>query len=1510
MRKVAKKAVSILLCIIMVLSVSSTVFAEERENLALNKPAQATDGNAARALDGDITTYWDGGVAPSELTVDLKDWYEIEEINVVPYYGGSRYYHYEVYVSENGISFQKVGEKKDNTIQTSEGQTFKLDNIPARYVKVLMIYNSANPSVHINELRVYGTKIENYPGPEMPTVDPEDPDNVAYGKPTWSTTNSNFTMAVVDGNRDTFWAGEDYPKFVDIDLQDNYNISEVRVYMPVLSDSTAFTYTVYGSKDGVNFTRIAGVDTPKVPTAEGDSFTFEDPVEYRVIRVNVTSNSRGQGASSMVSEVKVFGEKSDTPVTKTRTSIEISSYKDWMKQKYGIDLDEISDENGRYDIKDTFDDEDVFNEIKGIITRLLGEEYVSWFSFELAENPNSDGYRDYYEISNKDGKIHIKGNVGVSITAGLNHYLKYYCDVHISQQTSQVNMPDEIVPVEGVIHKECPYEVRYAYNYCTLSYTMPFWGYDEWQRELDYFALNGVNLILDTTATEALWVRYLMNYGYSVDEAKAFVCGYSYKAWWLMGNLESYGGPVSDQWIIDTVEMARVNQRKMTVLGMQPCLQGFMGALPTNFQEVANDTLMNDYGYEDITDYLVPQGNWSGFDRPILLKTTYDGYDDMAAKFYEEQEYIYGQVTDYYAGDLAHEGGVLPPDLSKAEMSAHILEQMIKYDPNAVWVIQSWLSNPDKEVLQGFGDNREEHVLVLDLDATVDPHWNNTTRWNGKEFGGTSWVYCMLDNYGGRTGLHGELLTIATQIPYALKNSSHMKGIGITPEGTQLNPVKYDLFWEMAWETDSIDLDDWIKNYITRRYGEFSESCYEGWQLLLETVYGYCNSDGSPKYHTGNNNCITNMRPSFSPEIVIGSYQIEYDPEVFERAVSLIMKDFDRFKGNECYIYDVVDLLRQNVANTQVAYHGMIVDAYNSGNYQVFKKYKDKLLKSILLLDEISSYEKDSLVGTWISKATNFYSDPRNGEYDDYSKEMMVINAKAIVSAWSSKTLQTYGHRQYSGMLADYNYPMWKQWLDALDEAMVTGEPLKTPTSGRDYFNAAWNFVINGKDYPTTPSNVDGDSSSRGLKAIYEDIRKNYLFGQVEKDKIIDDNIGKDGVPYADSELSSGMTRRINDGDTSQQLWIAASPQVPVSAGIMLSDYYDIYEVQLFFEKRSTPGANVMNIYVEAHVGNGVWKRIYTGQTYDPETQRYFVDIMLDELLRTNNIRITFTSNGGIYPAMHEMKIFSSRGIMCVENDKVRIENKVLKGVADNMTVQELCDEYLYHGNGELVFKDKEGNILTEEDRVTDGTIIQLVYNDLVLDELLVEAEKVPVIVNIEPVTVTTEVGEAPNLPTIVTAVFSDGTTAEVAVEWEEIDPAKYQAPGTFTVEGTVEGTDIKARANIVVGTIPELKPFTITPDGNLDRTAGIKAAANVKLTPGAPQHQGREVVLFQLMKATTPINLIALEKDITIEELYIAHFSVEDYEDISYSVKVFVFDRFDNDLSAPKNLAEPVKLQ
>lgn len=72
-------------------------------------------------------------------------------------------------------------------------------------------------------------------------------------------------------------------------------------------------------------------------------------------------------------------------------------------------------------------------------------------------------------------------------------------------------------------------------------------------------------------------------------------------------------------------------------------------------------------------------------------------------------------------------------------------------------------------------------------------------------------------------------------------------------------------------------------------------------------------------------------------------------------------------------------------------------------------------------------------------------------------------------------------------------------------------------------------------------------------------------------------------------------------------------------------------------------------------------------------------------------------------------------------------------------------------------------------------------------------------IASINEINVTTEAGIAPVLPTVVTAVYSDSSTSPVNVTWDAIDPSKYAQEGTFIVNGAVQGTAVKAKANVTV---------------------------------------------------------------------------------------------------------------
>lgn len=325
--------------------------------------------------------------------------------------------------------------------------------------------------------------------------------------------NKKDTFKVTDGDLNNTWKGKFFPSYIDIDLMDTYAISDIQLYFP--KDKVIY-YTVYGSNDGKNYDELYQTRSDKAKTAEPDKIVFDKAENYRIIRIYLeyTENE----SSAYLSEVKVHGEKQNTNTEELRkgTFEEITKIKDFEETEYAEPITT---------------DETIEN-VYGIIDRTVGVEYRDWFTFEIAENTLNTN--DYFELSDKDGKIHIKGNDGVTLSAGLNYYYKNYAKVQVSEQTIQGNMPEEIVKINDVVRRDASIKIRYAFNYCTLSYTFAFFGEEEWQRENDWLALNGVNVVLDLAGQEATWIKFLMNYGYSFDDAKDWLVGPGYIAWQYM----------------------------------------------------------------------------------------------------------------------------------------------------------------------------------------------------------------------------------------------------------------------------------------------------------------------------------------------------------------------------------------------------------------------------------------------------------------------------------------------------------------------------------------------------------------------------------------------------------------------------------------------------------------------------------------------------------------------------------------------------------------------------------------------------------------------------------------------------------------------------------------------------------------------------------------------------------------------------------------------------------------
>ncbi len=660
-------------------------------------------------------------------------------------------------------------------------------------------------------------------------------------------------------------------------------------------------------------------------------------------------------------------------------------------------------------------------------------------TFKLYNVPSENGY-DVFELQSDGNTIMLGGSGGVAWASGLHWYLKYYCNVHLSWCGDQLRLPHPLPKVRDTFRRVSPHKYRYYLNYCTFSYSMAWWDWKRWEREIDLMALNGINMPLSVVGHEAIWQKLLLDFGLTNSEVYEFFAGPAYRAWGWMGNIENWGGPLSQNWIDDQMKLQKQILKRQRDLGMQPVLHSFSGHIPQKFKSLFPDARVDQ----------LP--SWYGYPGNHFLDPNDPLFKKMCSKYMKHQRELYG-TNHFYTTDLFHEIDL--PDNNQEELSRvskALLDAILENDPKAVWIMQSWSLR--EKILDNLPP---DHILILDLYCDSDPKWRKTNAFYGKP-----WIWCMLHNFGGRTGMSGDIRIIANDPVESLNHLQKgcFKGIGVAPEGIENNPVIYDLMAEMAWHDAPVDLDRWIKHYTERRYGMHSESILEAWKILLQTVY-----TGPASYGPMESEICA--RPAMDIKNVSsnGSTEIYYDPFVLAEAWPLFLKDSEHLAGTRTYMYDLIDLSRQIMVDYGRILYRRMMEAVTLSDYTAFESSGQEFLTLILDLDHLLETEEHFLFGKWLNDARNKGKTP---------KEMKLLewNASTQVTLWSSPEItefHDYANKQWAGLLEDYYHKRWEMFIEAMLFAMREGQPFDEKRFNKQIleWEARWPFF--NHQYPFEP---------------------------------------------------------------------------------------------------------------------------------------------------------------------------------------------------------------------------------------------------------------------------------------------------------------------------------------------------------------------------------------------------------------------------------------------------------
>jgi alpha-N-acetylglucosaminidase len=622
--------------------------------------------------------------------------------------------------------------------------------------------------------------------------------------------------------------------------------------------------------------------------------------------------------------------------------------------------------------------------------------------------PAEDG-RDVFEIESIKDKVVLRGNNGVGVASALNHYLKTVAHCHLSWCGDQLNLPPVLPPVPAKIRVTNPHRYRVMFNYCTLSYSAAWWDWQRWERELDFLAMNGINAPLGMIGLEGVWYNTLLKHGFTDEEARSFLVGPGFFAWQWMTNIEGHGGPLPKPWIDQRVKLGRQWMARARELGMTPIQQGFSGNVPRLLKQKHPEAA------------IALQPSWCGFHGSAQLDPTDPFFKTLGKTFMEENIKLFGN-SHLWAADPFHESSPPKPGadyLNAVGKSIHAL--MKEVDPKAVWAMQAWSIRSEISCAVPKGE-----LLVLDLGGTRNDFW------------GHDFVKGQLHNFGGRINLHGDLRDIAGN-PFAVtaKNNPQCVGMGVFPEAIMQNPVFYDCVYDMIWRDAPADIDGWLHDYATRRYGAVSDKADAAWRILL--------NDGP--YKRGTSEVESSSMIAARPALFCKKsgpnegFRIPYQPLKLLEAADLLLQESSKLGSSQAYQYDVVDLTRQILSNYAQVLHQEIRLAYLTRNKALFEARTTAFHQLLADVDTLLASRTEFLFGKWLADARALGTTP------DESKQY-AWNAAMQVTIWGPATDKSgeqveifdYSWREWSGLIGEYYLPRWRKFHTMLGQSIDKGD--------------------------------------------------------------------------------------------------------------------------------------------------------------------------------------------------------------------------------------------------------------------------------------------------------------------------------------------------------------------------------------------------------------------------------------------------------------------------------------
>ena len=668
----------------------------------------------------------------------------------------------------------------------------------------------------------------------------------------------------------------------------------------------------------------------------------------------------------------------------------------------------------------------------------------------------ADGGKDVFSLESNGGKVVIGGNNAGSMAVGLNRYLNRYCHTTVSWYADvAIELPKALpdVPAPERITARVPQ--RFFLNYCTWGYTMPFWQWRDWERFIDWMALNGVNLPLAITGQEVVWYNVWTSLGMSDQQVRAYFTGPAYLPWHRMANIDGWCGPLPKQWLDDQTALQQRIVERERALNMRPVLPAFAGHVPAALRNLFPDA--------DIQSL----STWAGFDeqyRTCFLNSEDPLYSRIQRMFLEEQTRLFG--TDHIYGiDPFNE--VDPPSFEPDYLNTvtkHIYESLTAVDPQAEWLQMAWFLYYQRKdytrertcaMLTGVPQGK---MTMLDYYCEYKEMWREHDGFYGQPF-----IWCYLGNFGGNTNVQGRVKEAGERIEKALAEcGDNLVGIGSTLEGLDVQQFPYEYILEKAWDFAKTD-EQVINELADRHAGREDRHAREAWRLLYDKVL-----DITP----GN---FAAPLPCSYPAMGKESRKVKYNPRDMLAVWDALLEQ-ERV-ATDAMAIDLIWVGRQLLGDLFLIEKQAFDKAYQEKDKKAFYAHSDTLFELLSDLDCLNSHHPHATLAHWLQQARDLGNTTQLKDYYE-------MNARRLITTWGG-SLNDYACRNWNGLMWDYYTKRWENYIRGVTVAVISGNDFDEQAyrAATDKFQQQW--VTSTEELISASTDQDLLTHCRALREKY-----------------------------------------------------------------------------------------------------------------------------------------------------------------------------------------------------------------------------------------------------------------------------------------------------------------------------------------------------------------------------------------------------------------------------------------